>query len=104
MFQLPAPDFSVTSNHTNAVLYAHRKLAEMDKKDRMRACYQHACLCYVSNRQMTNATLRERFGLGDKNYPMASRIIADTIKKGLIRPHDPDSTSRRHAKYVPFWL
>ena len=75
----------------------------MDKKDKIRACYQRACLRYVSNDQMTNTSLRKRFSIEDKNYSVASRIIADTMNAGLVKPHDPESTSRKHAKYVPFW-
>ncbi|NOT02788.1 MAG: transcriptional regulator [Phycisphaerales bacterium] len=103
LFQLPPPDFSVVGDHTRAVLFAYKKLAEMDGNDRIRACYQHACLCLVSNQSMTNASLRKRFAITDDNYPMASRIIGDTIKAGLIRPFDPESLSRRHARYLPFW-
>ena len=103
VFQLPAPDFTVTSNHTKAILYAHKDFSEMDKSDRIRACYQHACLRYVSNEFLTNASLRERFSIAEKNYSMASRIIADTLEKNLIKPHDPENRSRKHAKYVPFW-
>jgi predicted HTH transcriptional regulator len=103
LFQLSPPDFQVTSNHTKAILYARKKLSQMDKNDRIRACYQHACLCWVSNKHMTNATLRKRFGIAAKNYAMASRIIAETIDLGLIKPYDPESTSRKYAKYVPFW-
>lgn len=103
LFQLPAPNFTVTSNHTKAVLFAHKKPTKMGKNDRIRACYQHACLRYVSNDTMTNASLRKRFGIKKENYPMASRIIADTLESKLIRRHDPESTSKRHAKYVPFW-
>ncbi len=75
----------------------------MDKKDKIRACYQHACLRDVSNDQMTNTSLRKRFSIEDKNYSVASRIIADTMNAGLVKPHDPESASREHAKYVPFW-
>ncbi len=103
LFQLPPPDFAVVSDHTRAVLFAYKKLAQMDKQERTRACYQHACLCWVSNRNMTNATLRKRFAISDENYPIASRIIADTVEAGLIKPFDPDSKSRKHARYVPFW-
>jgi predicted HTH transcriptional regulator len=79
--QLPAPEFSVTSNHTKATLFAHKDFAEMDKLDRIRACYQHACLRYVSNDFLTNKSLRERFSIAKKNHSMASRIIADTVEK-----------------------
>lgn len=102
-FQLPAPDFVVTERHTKATLFAHKKLADMDKDDRIRACYQHACLRYVSNDRMTNTSLRQRFDIDDRNYSTASRIISDTIGAELIRRADPESTSKKHAKYVPFW-
>lgn len=103
MFQLPAPDFQVSDLHTRAVLFAPRTLSEMSRRDRIRACFQHAALLHVSNRQMTNATLRERFDIAEKNYAMASRIIADTIDAELIKPFDPTNRSRKHARYIPYW-
>ena len=103
LFQLPAPKFTVTGGHTKVILFAYKKLAAMSKSDRIRACYQHACLLYVSNDQMTNSSLRKRFSIEDENYSMASRIIADTLYATLIKPYDPESTSKKHAKYVPFW-
>jgi len=103
IFQLPPPEFLVTENHTKAVLFAPRALREMDREARIRACYQHACLRYVSNEPMTNASFRKRLGIDQKNYAVASRIIRDTIKEGLIRAVDP-YTSKRYMKYVPFWV
>jgi predicted HTH transcriptional regulator len=103
-FQLPAPDFQVTDRHTKAVLYAYRKLSGMSQTDRIRACYQHACLQHVSNQHMTNASLRKRFSISDENYSIASRIIGDTVDAGLIKPFNPDSKSKKHARYVPFWV
>ena len=102
-YQLPAPDFRVDETHTRVVLFAQRKISAMDAKDKVRACYQHACLEFVSNRQMTNASLRKRFSISDENYSIASRIIADTMDAELIKSFDPESASRKHAKYVPFW-
>ena len=102
-YQLPAPEFTCSENHTKVVMFAHRKFSEMDRQDRIRACYQHACLLHVSNRIMTNATLRERFSIAEHNYSIASRIIADAIKAKLIKPQDPENTSRAHARYLPFW-
>ncbi len=102
-YQLPAPDFRIDETHTRVVLFAQRKLSAMDAKDKVRACYQHACLESVSNRQMTNTSLRKRFSITDENYSIASRVISDTIEAGLIKRHDPDSASRKHAKYIPFW-
>ncbi|MBD1855520.1 MULTISPECIES: ATP-binding protein [Leptolyngbya] len=103
IYQLPPPDFQVTSNHTKAILYAPQSLTGMDRTDRIRACYQHACLCWVSNKKMTNTSLRERFGISDKNYPVASKIISETLKANRIKPYDSGNTSRKHASYIPFW-
>jgi ATP-dependent DNA helicase RecG len=102
-FQLPPPDFRSSADNTIAILYADRPLSQMTSEERIRACYQHACLRYVSNERMTNSSLRERFAIEEQNYSIASRIIADTIKAGLIKPFDPDSSSKKHAKYVPIW-
>jgi ATP-dependent DNA helicase RecG len=105
-FQLPAPDFTAITTmqpgSTKATLYAHQRLIDMDSKDRIRACYQHACLCHVSARKMTNTTLRQRFGIEEQNSAKASRIIAETVKAELIKPFDPDA-SKRYLSYVPFW-
>ncbi len=101
--RLPAPEFLVTENHTKVILYGPRDFADMDRRDKMRACYQHACLLCVSSQRMTNASLRKRLGIGDRNYPIASRIIADAVEAGLVRLYDPESRSRKHASYVPYW-
>jgi len=101
-YQLPAPLFDTTDEHTLAVLFAHREFKDMDKTDRIRACYLHACLRYVQRDYMTNTTLRERFGIAEKNSSMVSRIIKDVIDAGLIRCHD-ETVGSRARKYLPGW-
>ena len=73
-------------------------------QDKIRACYLHACLKYVSGEYMTNQSLRERFKIVEHNYAIISRIIADTIKLGLIKDYDSESKSKKFAKYVPYWF
>ncbi|MDI3321968.1 ATP-binding protein [Pinibacter soli] len=103
VFQLPAPDFQENTRHTKVILYAYKKLNDMDKPDRIRACYQHCCLRYISNNIMTNQSLRERFQIEDQNAATASRIISDTVDAGLIKLEDPNNKSRRYPKYIPIW-
>ncbi len=103
LYQLPAPLFEVVGGHTRAVLFSHKEFAKMDRADRVRACYLHACLQFVQRNQMTNTTLRERFGIEEKNRAQVSRVIGDTVEAGMIRPYNPESGSRRHASYVPYW-
>lgn len=71
-----------------------------DKSERVNACYQHACLKYVSNEKMNNRSLRARLGIDDKNYPMVSRIIKDSLDAKVIK--EEDSESGRH-NYIPYW-
>jgi ATP-dependent DNA helicase RecG len=44
----------------------------------------------------------ERFGIDEKNAAKASRIIAETIEAGRIKPASPDQ-GKRFASYFPFW-
>ena len=102
-WQLPAPDFQVKDTHTKAILYAHQELSDMNKTDKVRACYQHCTLMYVTNQRMTNQTIRDRFKIEEKNSATASRIIKDSLEEGLIKPEDPSSSSRKFVRYLPYW-
>ena len=102
-YQLPAPDFRVGERRTSAVLFTHLDIDEMNKNDRVRACYQHCCLRYVMNEQMTNQSLRERFKLPGGKAATVSQIIAATLEVEKIKPADPTQSSTRYRSYVPFW-
>lgn len=101
-YQLPAPIIEVTEEHTKVILFSHIPFKEMSKEDRVRACYLHACLKYVTREYMTNSTLRQRFGLKSKDISSVSRIIRDAIDSNMVKALDPD-TAPRYLKYVPFW-
>ncbi|MDF2652533.1 MAG: transcriptional regulator [Paenibacillus sp.] len=101
-YQLPAPVVEVTSEHTRVTLFSHKPWTLMDREERIRACYLHSCLRYVTKDFMTNATLRTRFGMDEKQISIASRVIRDTVEADKIKPKDPD-TAPKHMKYVPYW-
>lgn len=100
LHQLPPPDFRTEGDAVRSVLFAPRKFAEMTPEERIRACYQHAALKFVSGQRMKNSTLCERFGIDPKNASQASVIIGQCQKAGLIRSADP---THPRAGYVPFW-
>ncbi len=103
LYQLPPIDITSDQNRTKVTIYAYKSLNDLDKKEKIRATYQHACLKYVSNEKMTNQTLRDRFKIDDKNSAIASRIIKEALKENVIKEEDPESKSRKYAKYIPFW-
>lgn len=102
LFQLPPPLFEVPPGFTRVVLFAPKPLNDMDKDERVRACYQHACLKYVQREGLTNTSLRERFGIEAKNRSIASRLIRDAVNAGVLVPRDPNAAPR-HMQYLPFW-
>ena len=101
-FALPAPVFENPPGFTRALLFAHKPLREMDRQERLHACYMHACLRYVTQQPMTNSSLRTRFEIADRNASMASRILADAVDEGLIVVADP-AAGPRLRRYLPFW-
>lgn len=103
VYQLPAPDFRVGHRRTVVTIYGHRPFDEMGRDDRVRACYQHCCLRYVMGEKMSNQTLRERFRLDEHRAEAVSRIIRDCTDAGLIKLENPESGSKRYARYLPFW-
>lgn len=103
LYQLPAINVIVAENRTRVTVYSYKALNDLDKKEKIRACYQHACLKYVSNEKMTNQSLRDRFQIESHNYSIASRIIRDALEEGVIKEDDPESKSRKYASYLPIW-
>jgi len=102
LFQLPAPLFEVPPGFTRITLFAHRPIKDMDRADRTRACYLHACLKYVTGGFLTNASLRQRFGIEERNRAVVSRYIREALEAGVIRPLDRDAP-RNAMKYLPYW-
>lgn len=101
--QLPAPEFQGESGFTRVILFAYREFKDMSRVDRVRACYQHCCLRWACKDFMSNASLRQRFNIGDSNYPMVSRVIKEALDAKLIKPADPENRSKRDRRYIPAW-
>ena len=102
-YQLPAPDFRVGYQSTIVTIFGPIKFEEMGREDRVRACYQHCALKFVMRERMTNQSLRERFNLPEEKSTIASQVIAATIDSGLIKPDERVGTSKKYARYLPFW-
>ncbi len=103
VYQLPAPDFRSGYKRTTVIISGPKPFDEMDRQERIRACYQHCCLRYVIGEKMSNQSLRERFKLPEEKAEAASRIIRDATDAGLVKSDNPEATSKRYARYVPFW-
>ena len=98
LFQLPAPDFRVSSSRTLVVIYGPRKF-----DDRVRVCYQHCALKWVMSERMTNQTLRERFRLSESKSAIVSQTIAAAIEAKLVKADEAVAGPRKYARYLRSW-
>jgi len=103
VYQLPAPSFVSDDIRTQVTIYGPVKIGAMDKADRIRACYQHCALKYVMSERMTNQSLRQRFGLAESKSAIASQAIAATVDAGMVKLDEKVGSSKKYARYVPFW-
>ena len=102
--QLPAPLIEVYDKGTRVVVFSSRRLDQLDKGERVRAVYLHACLRYISREFVTNTSVRKRFGLPSDTSAsvIASRLIRETLDAGLISVYDTN-VGTKAMKYIPFW-
>ena len=57
-------------------------ISDWKKDDRIRTCYLYTCYCYINEIDVSNAVLRERFGVSSNKKAMISKIIKSTIDAG----------------------
>ena len=100
--QLPAPLVEVVGNNTRGVLFAPCSLMRVDKRERVRATHIHACFGYAKRQHLISVSMGHRFGIKAQNGARASRLIAESVREGVIAPHDPDMAPRL-MRYVPWW-
>ena len=103
LFGLPPLKFEETENSFKVIMYAPKKFAEMTNSERIEACYQHSIIQYYGNGGFSNASLRKRFGMHDKQAAQISKLIKEAIEIGKIKPKDPESESKKFSLYVPYW-
>ncbi len=103
LFKLPPVRFSVSEIRTTATLFSYRPMSEMSKTERLQACYQHACVRYVSGEKLTNQSLRDRLVVEKINYSIISRLIKEAVENNLIKEANPESNSKKYIGYIPAW-
>ena len=101
-WKIPAPKVENGEDFCRTMFFWHESLSKWSKEDKTRTCYLYVCYCYVNGIEVSNAVLRDRFGITEANKAMASRIIKDTIEIGKIKLKDPNAAVKMR-RYVPYW-
>lgn len=100
--RLPAPKIDIYEDSMKVTLYAEIPFTSLSQADRLWACYLHGCVKWVSGEQVTNSSLRARFGLKPTSSATISRLIKEAVSRGLLKPADTE-TAPRYMKYIPIW-
>ena len=103
LFGLPPLKFQETESSFKVTMYAPKTFADMSEEERIEAAYQHSIIQYFSSNSLTNASLRLRFKMNDKQNSQISRLINVAIKKGRIKFKNPDNVSTKFNEYLPYW-
>lgn len=102
VMNLPAPKVSSYEESTKVTLFSKIPFARLTGESKLWACYLHACVKQVQEDQLTNNSLRKRFGLSESSAGVISRLIRDAVEKQLIKPFDLEA-SRKYMRYIPIW-
>ena len=62
LMQLPTPKIDLYEDSIKVVMYARIPFANLSNDSKMWSVYTHACIKYIGRDQLTNASLRKRFG------------------------------------------
>jgi predicted HTH transcriptional regulator len=103
LYGLPPLKFEEFENSFQVTMYAPKKYAEMTNEERIEACYQHSIIEYYGSGGFNNASLRNRFGMHDKQISQISLLIKESIEAGRIKIKDTDNASKKFSFYVPYW-
>ena len=79
-------DEIVVRQDNGVVLFSEIPFSAISIEDKLWACYLHACIRQVEGEQLTNSSLRERFGLKDSSAGSISRLIKEAVSMKLIKP------------------
>ena len=92
----------VAAELKEVIIYSNVPFASQTNESRLWALYMHACIKHTQRSQLTNASLRARFGLKPSSAGMISRLIKTAVQKRLIKVFD-ESASLKFKRYVPSW-
>ncbi len=102
-YGLPPLKFEELENSFRVTMFSPKTFANLTPAERVEACYQHSIIKYYSTGGMSNASLRERFKMHEKQRPQVSLVIKEALSLGKIKPRDPNNVSTKFAEYIPFW-
>jgi ATP-dependent DNA helicase RecG len=99
---LPPADIRADGHSTKVTIFGPKAFGDLTPEERVVGCYQHASLRYVNAHQgITNGSLRQRFGVAERNSAQISRVLSQAVEAKLVKPSD--NWTARAGSYLPWW-
>ena len=103
--KLPNPKIEKSDDFTRVTLYRYKSISKLTNDEKAQAIYWHCVLIFIlQDEAMTNDSVCDRFNIEKQNSAIASRLIKLAVDLWKIKPFDPNSKTRKHRKYIPFWV
>lgn len=99
--KMAPPIFESTPTGTRVVIFRNKRFADMDAEEKLLATYDHAVLKHLDREYMTNASLRERFGLNENSVYVIARLLSNALERGLIKKRE--GSTKKDTSYMPYW-
>ena len=99
---MPAPGVEEPGDNLRVTLLQAIPYRELTMQQRIDSAYWHACIQYAQRQPMTNATLRERFGLPSSAASQISRLLKTCLEDGILKASDSEA-GKRYIRYLPSW-
>ncbi|WP_100665222.1 ATP-binding protein [Leuconostoc citreum] len=99
---LPAPRMRDGVSFFELTLFTKKEFSQLREADKLQSIYLHASRKWLEEDFLTNASVRNRFGLSKNDSSKASKVIAKAVEQNLIIPYDKEASSK-NMKYWPYW-
>ncbi len=101
--ELPALEILTKgTDATQVTIHGKKMFKNMSATEKNESIYWNACLHYVNDEQINNASLRKRFNLTSNDSSLISKAISNAVEADLIKLYDKNA-GRKFVSYIPFW-
>ncbi|PII82305.1 hypothetical protein BMH32_08315 [Leucobacter sp. OLJS4] len=100
---LPAPLIESNGGSMRVTVWWQRAFSDYTKDEALNALFFHALVQNAKKKRVTNASVKERFGLPDKDGGKTSKLLGSAVAAGLIKIYDEDAGFKSRS-YVPYFV
>jgi predicted HTH transcriptional regulator len=97
---LPAPEIENADGYMRVIVHWDKPLSSLSKDEQLNMIFFHSLVMKSRRDRVTNASLRKRFGIPEKDNAKVSRLIRMGINEGVIKIYDT-SVGAKARSYVP---